>query len=82
VILPSKHIKLSESYLGLGGFILGKLKTPSTVDKLWKDFIKVANTSTFPAAHSFDNFILTIDILFSLGLVEADAEGKLKRATN
>lgn len=82
MILPSKHIKLSESYLGLGGFILGKLKTPRTIDKLWKDFTNVANTSTFPATHSFDNFILTIDILFSLGLVEVDPEGKLKRATN
>lgn len=81
MILPSKHIRLSESYLGLGGFILSKLKSPTTVDKLWTDFTKVANSNTFPANHSFDNFVLTIDILFSLGLVEIDTDGKLQRAT-
>nr|WP_295898877.1 ABC-three component system middle component 6 [uncultured Bdellovibrio sp.] len=82
MILPSKHIRLSESYIGLGGFILSKLKRPTAIDKLWTDFQKVANSNTFPANHSFDSFVLTVDILYSLGLVEMDTHGKLQRAAN
>ncbi len=82
MIFPSKHLKLSESFFGLGSYVLENISSPKTIDEVWESFLKVNNTSKFPAYHSFDNLILTVDFLYSLGLIEHDEKGKLKRATN
>ena len=38
MILPSKHISLSESLLGLAGILLTFLaKRPYTLDELWQE---------------------------------------------
>lgn len=80
MIFPEKHIRLSESLLGLGSFILAKLDTgPKTADKIWLDFRKVRETETYPSYHTFENFILAIDFLYSLGLLSLDESGKLKK---
>ena len=77
MILPEKHIRLAESFLGLGGVILKFLVNPKSVDVLWVEFEKVNNSGYFPAYHSFDNFILALDYLFMIGAVELDNEGRL-----
>jgi len=82
MIFPSKHTKLSETLLGLGSFILESIITPKTIDELWLVFSKINNTEKFPAYHSFDNLILTVDFLYSLGLIDQDKEGKIHRAIN
>lgn len=77
MILPQKHIKLSESLFGLGGFILGLLDTPKDVDRLWEDFIESVESNSFPTQHSFDNFILALDYLYIIGLLDTDKGGVL-----
>lgn len=77
MILPSKHISLSESFFGLGGVILGFLKTPLTVDEIWHRFYKINNTKQFPAYHSFDNVILALDYLFVIGAIDINEQGKI-----
>ncbi|WP_047984290.1 ABC-three component system middle component 6 [Ornithinibacillus californiensis] len=79
MILPQKHIKLSESLFGLGGFILGLLDTPKNVDRLWEDFIESVESNSFPTQHSFDNFILALDYLYIIGLLDTDKGGRLIR---
>ncbi len=80
MIFPEKHIRLSESLLGLGSFILEQLENgPRTVDKIWLDFRRIRDNDIYPAYHSFENFILAVDFLFSLGLLSLDDSGKLQK---
>lgn len=80
MIFPEKHIRLSESLLGLGSFVLECLEdNPKTVDKIWLDFRRVRDNDIYPAYHSFENFILAIDLLYSLGLLTLDDSGKLQK---
>jgi hypothetical protein len=77
MLLPQKHIKLAESFLGLGSFIIENLNAPASVDSLWGKFEGVNNTDAFPAYHTFGNFVLAIDFLFAIGAVRSDEKGDL-----
>lgn len=80
MIFPEKHIRLSESILGLGSFILERLENgPKTVDRIWLDFRRARDSNIYPAYHSFENFIFAIDFLYSLGLLSLDDSGKLRK---
>jgi hypothetical protein len=77
MLLPQKHIKLAESFLGLGSFVLEHLSSPASIDTLWERFEAVNNTDAFPAYHTFENFVLTIDFLYTIGAVTSDENGNL-----
>lgn len=77
MILPTKHIRLSESLFGLGGFVTYMLSNPKSVDELWNEFSKINDTELFPSYHSFDNFVLCIDYLFMIGFLKMNNKGKL-----
>lgn len=81
MILPSKHISLAESLLGLGGFLLEIIKQkPHSLDSLWQEYSKVNNKKdVFPAYHSFDNVILAVDLLFVIGAININSEGEIYR---
>ncbi len=70
MLLPSKHINFSKSLLGLGANILGHLGQPNDVDGLWRLYQTDLESGKYPAAHSFDNFMLTIVFLFGIGAIE------------
>jgi len=72
MILPDKNILLANSLLGMGAGLLIKLKSPQTVSSLWE---KVRH---YGEIHSYEKYILTLDLLFLLHLVELEA-GVLKR---
>ena len=83
MILPSKHIKFSESLFGLGGILLSFLKEAKTVDEIWYKYSEINNTKkVFPAYHSFDNVILSLNYLFIIGAISIDNNGKIHHATN
>ena len=79
MILPDKHVRVSESLIALGSLVLDFLKQPISIDGLWLDFSKVNNTDQFPAYHSFENLVLAIDFLLALGVVDHDSSGRLFR---
>ena len=79
MILPKKHIRLSESLFGLGAAIINLLSTPKDIDKLWEDFNNNIESGDFPTYHSFDNFLLALDYLFIVGLIDIDKGGELYR---
>lgn len=81
MILPSKHINLSESLLGLGGVLLTFLRhKPYTIDGLWQEYSKINNTrDRFPAYHSFDNVVLAIDLLYMIGAIGLNEKGEIIR---
>jgi hypothetical protein len=77
MIFPKKHINLSESIFGLSHILLKILKENSckvSLDELWEKFEKINNTDKFQAYHSFDNFILAINLLYSLGIIKNKRE--------
>jgi hypothetical protein len=83
MILPSKHIRFSESLLGLGGIVLNILKEPKTIDEIWFKFLEINNTKkVLPAYHNFDNVVLSLNYLFLIGAVSIDKKGKIQNATN
>lgn len=79
MILPSKHIRLSESLLGLGGILLKFIVRKSyTVDSLWQEYSKINNTKDFfPAYHNFDNVIMSIDLLYVIGAIDINEKGEI-----
>lgn len=79
MILPTKHTNLSESILGLSGFLLSFLKVRSySIDDLWAELESCNATSdTLFASHTFDNLVLSIDLLFMIGAVTMDTNGNI-----
>ncbi len=79
MLMPAKHIRLAESLIGLGSFVLDALPSPRTIDELWNEFQGINNTRRFPAYHSFENLVLAVDFLFIIGAIDEDREGRLAR---
>lgn len=73
MILPTKHIKLSNSLLNVGAEILKHLDESQTVTSLWNKARVVSHVKTF------ERFTLGLDLLFMLGMVDFE-EGLLRRA--
>lgn len=75
MILPDKSISLSHSLLGMGSVIIIELHVPQTVSSLWEKARKHEEIKTF------EKFILTLDLLYTLGLIEFK-EGVIRREKN
>ncbi|MFW5804381.1 MAG: ABC-three component system middle component 6 [bacterium] len=83
MILPQKHISIYESLLGLSNYISLKLNEKNyTIDEMWSYYQKINHTKKFPAKHNFNEFILAIDLLYSLKRVKLNSEGKLQNEIN
>ncbi len=65
MILPDKNLLLSHSLLGMGSVMLDELIVPQTVSSLWE---KARREGVTP----FEKFILTLDLLYMIGLIEFD----------
>ena len=79
MLLPDKHIRMSESLLGLGSFLIGTLYQPRTVDEIWFIYRKARELGDFPAHHTFENVVLALDVLFSINAIKLDNDGLIKK---
>ncbi|MEK0338250.1 MAG: hypothetical protein QQN41_12535 [Nitrosopumilus sp.] len=77
MLVPEKHTSNSKSILGLGCFVLEFLSTPKTLDEIWTQFRKARKEEQYSSSHSFDNLILALDFLFSIGVVNEHESGKI-----
>jgi hypothetical protein len=77
MIIPEKHLSLSESILGLSAFVLSNLKKPKNLENLWIKYRNLHKNNKFKAVHTIENFVLSIDFLFIIGLIKIDPEGRL-----
>ena len=75
MILPTKHISVRYSLLGVGSLLLQDLERPRTVSALWERVRKV------PEVGTFERFSLALDFLYAIGVVEFDGN-LLQRAQN
>lgn len=80
MILPSKHIRLSESILGFSGYLFSQISsTACTVDEIW-DLCQNSRHGQVGFAHqSYDNMIKALDLLFMMGLIDINEEGKIEK---
>lgn len=78
MILPQKHIKVSESIFGLGSVIIELIQKPKTFDDLWNDFQRINNTKNIPSLHSLDNFVMALTFLFIIGAIQEGEKGVIK----
>lgn len=79
MILPTKHTNLSESLIGLSGYLLTFLKAqPCSIDALWERLEEDrSNGCLLYRNHTFDNVVLAIDLLYLIGKVSIDTTGKI-----
>lgn len=73
-LLPHKHIRFSESLIGLAGFVRQLLKEPRSIDELWE--ILNQDKSGWLYKPTFDQVVIAVVILFALGQL---IEGELGR---
>jgi hypothetical protein len=72
MILPTKHISLSNSLVGVGAELLKCVDTPRTVSSLWND------ARSLSQINSFEQFTLCLDFLYCLGVVDFE-DGLVRR---
>ncbi len=77
MLLPSKHIHLSECILGIGAFVLEALRPPMTLDALKEALDQKAANGQIPSPPSLENVLLAISFLFAIGVLTIDKEGRL-----
>lgn len=68
MILPDKNITLPNSILGIGSDIITVLEVPQTVTSLWEKTRRIRKIGD--DAITFEKFILTLDFLYTMGLIE------------
>ena len=64
MILPTKHIKLSNSLLNLGAILLKRIDGTQTVSLLWD------KSRVLPEIKTFERFTLGLDLLYALNLID------------
>ena len=64
MILPDKNITLSNSFIGIGAVLLPELEVTQTISSLWEKMRKTRMII------SFEKYILSLDLLYLLNLVE------------
>ncbi|MDD5617005.1 MAG: hypothetical protein PHH85_12490 [Candidatus Methanoperedens sp.] len=64
MILPTKHIKLSNSLLSVGATLLKHINGTQTITLLWNE------TRILPEIRTFDRFTLGLDLLFMMDIIE------------
>ena len=69
MILPNKHTKVSGCILSAGAILLKETKGERTVSSLWEDVRRM------PEIRTFERFVLSLDLLFTLGLVTYNERG-------
>ena len=72
MILPTKHISVRNSLLGLGSTLLKALHRPCTVTALWD------KTRDAPETGTFERFSLALALLYAVGAVDSQ-DGLLRR---
>jgi len=64
MIAPTKHITLDSSLMGAGATVLTLLSEPRTMTSLWESCRDV------PSVRTFHRFVLALDFLYILGVIE------------
>lgn len=64
MILPTKHINVQNSVIGISAFLLTQLEQPQSISSLWD------NVREVPEIATFERFTLALDLLYMIGAIE------------
>jgi len=78
MILPTKHTNFSASLLGFGAYILTKLNNPTFIEDLWSKYEEDCKNKIYYAKHSYDNFLMALVFLYSIGAITEENGTLLK----
>ncbi|GAA4068945.1 ABC-three component system middle component 6 [Amphibacillus indicireducens] len=78
MIMPTKHTHYPQSLLGFGSYLLTKIDYKRTIDSLWHEYQKDFSSNNYPVRQTFDNFLLTLVFLHSVGAIEESNGGVIK----
>lgn len=70
MILPTKHLREDRTLLAIGADVLRLLGESKTVSRLWDDFQRRHDDDDANSTVTYDWFVLALDLLFALGLVD------------
>lgn len=79
MLLPDKHVKISESILGLSALVVSNIDGGITFDKLMGRLVRKFETPEWPAYHNTETVALALCFLYTIGLVDVTKEGDLFR---
>ena len=72
MILPTKHIRPDRALLAVGADVLGCLREPMTVSRLWDEIRSARSDRTVLAPINYDWFVLALDLLFLVKAIQFD----------
>lgn len=72
MILPTKHIRPDRALLAVGADVLGFLREPMTVSRLWDEIRTARSDRAVSAPINYDWFVLALDLLFIVKAVQFD----------
>ena len=83
-LLPGKHVRTSESLLGLGALVLSSLvDEPKNLETLWADLKNLAPVKRrVHGSITLDGVVLAVDFLFVVGAIQLNHEGLLEHASH
>jgi hypothetical protein len=80
MILPTKHLPLDRSLLGIGAQLLALLDEPKTISGLWAEV--QANRGEKARHFTFDWFILALNLLHSIDAIKLNRGRVIRGRTN
>lgn len=72
MIMPNKFLSEYDALIGVGSVLLDKLTIGKTLSALWDETKDISNIG------NFERFILGLDLLFILGLIEVKIDKIIK----
>lgn len=72
MILPTKHVRINYSLLGVGALILAHLDKPTTVSALWEELRSLPEISTY------ERYTLGLGLLYMIETIDI-RDGMLRR---
>lgn len=72
MIMPNKFLSEYDALIGVGSVLLDKLTVGTTLSTLWDETKDISNIG------NFERFILGLDLLFILGLIEVKIDKIIK----
>lgn len=79
MILPTKHLRPERSLLAISAEVVSILDESKTVSRVWEEFSKSRSRRSHQTPVTYDWFVLSLDLLFILGVVEFRS-GRIVRA--
>ncbi|QDU48439.1 ABC-three component system middle component 6 [Gimesia panareensis] len=76
MILPSKHISIERSLIGVGSEILNELDRPKSVSRLWDDIQKRRGDTMNQLP--YDWFLLSLNMLYTIDALTL-IDGRFRR---